>query len=517
MKFILSKFNSATLKRLATYLTGYHSKIELNKISRNGTGVYYQVVPEDTPVNQILSFLCVMYPAGIVKTSNGFKVKNGPLLWTIRDLVNHHLTKVKIPDDENQWVAPADDTRQRWEHQVTSVEQMIERNKLGKKGHLIWIPVGMGKTLIVIDYLAYLIQTKQMPKYCVYSLPSSAIDNIRHEFNLRHFPVRLVDARRSAPIDQRGIEPYVVNLIKHDHLRLNQTDTLLKTIGAEMVFIIDEFHKTLAKTIRTSIALELTRLAHEFVGMSGTIIKDTNHDELIQWLEQVVEFEVTEKNYWVAIGAMISRRVFTKVSVKRQIVEIPMDKETSGEYYAVVPDKLGGTARHIDFREAARLSYKVVTDKMVDHIRHYVVLGEGVFVVAKNIKHQEEIRDKLIKLGIKTNQIYLFGKDSQITLTSEYNGPIKVVITTIRQSEGYTLTKFRIMITSVYFTNQATREQLEGRINRIGQFSPTIRIAIFHTGILSYVYRRYEQVRNLAEALKGFAKEVGLTRAELRM
>ena len=118
--------------------------------------------------------------------------------------------------------------------------------------------------------------------------------------------------------------------------------------------------------------------------------------------------------------------------------------------------------------------------------------------------------------GIQDSQIFLFGKDSQITLTPEYNGPIKIVITTIRHSAGYTLTKFRIMITSVYFTNQATREQLEGRINRIGQISPMVRIITIHTGILSYVHERYEKVRNMAEALKGFAKDVGVTMASIR-
>jgi hypothetical protein len=85
------------------------------------------------------------------------------------------------------------------------------------------------------------------------------------------------------------------------------------------------------------------------------------------------------------------------------------------------------------------------------------------------------------------------------------------VITTPTHSEGYTLTKFRIMIQLVYFTNQATREQLEGRINRIGQSSDTIYIFTLHTGILSNVYERYEGVRSLSDALKGFAKEEGFT------
>ena len=72
------------------------------------------------------------------------------------------------------------------------------------------------------------------------------------------------------------------------------------------------------------------------------------------------------------------------------------------------------------------------------------------------------------------------------------------------------------MVTSVYFSNQATREQLEGRINRIGQTSPNVRIIIYHTGILSYIHEKYEKARTLSEALKGFAGEVGVDVATIK-
>jgi hypothetical protein len=140
---------------------------------------------------------------------------------------------------------------------------------------------------------------------------------------------------------------------------------------------------------------------------------------------------------------------------------------------------------------------------------------DGVFVVARDVKHQAEIRDLLISEGMRPDSVYLFDKDHQITLTPDYNGPVKVVITTKRHSEGYTLTKFKYMVTSVYFSNQATREQLEGRINRIGQTSDVVHIYIFHTGILSYINEKYERARSLAAALKGFAKDVGLGAKEM--
>jgi hypothetical protein len=58
------------------------------------------------------------------------------------------------------------------------------------------------------------------------------------------------------------------------------------------------------------------------------------------------------------------------------------------------------------------------------------------------------------------------------------------------------------MITSVYFSNEATREQLEGRINRIGQTN-AITILTYHTGVLSYILEHYKKSRNMSQALKG--------------
>ena len=506
--YLIKTYDSDALRRLSTYLSGYKSSIELDKISRDGSGTYYQVVPEDTAVNHILCYLCTMYPAAIVKKKNGFKVKTGPLLWTVRDMLNKRM--VNLMTFDRKWIIPKPETRKRWEHQIESFNQMVERNKAGKKGHLIWIMVGLGKTLITIDYLDYLIREGKMPRYCVYTLPASAINNIIKELELRGIPSKLIDGRKASKPGDKIIDPYIVCLIKHDHMRLGEMDQQLKSIGREMVFIVDEFHKTLSKTIRTSLALELSKLSYDFIGMSGTIIKDTNYDELIKWLEMVVEFEVTEKNYWVAIGALVSRKVNTKVVVDRQVIEVPLPPNVALLYYKMVPEKLGGTARQIDFNGAVALCYDVVTNAIVTSTIEYLKVGEGVFVVAKDIKHQNQLRDMMVGFGILSNQIHLFGKDNQITLTPEYNGPIRVVITTKRHSEGYTLTKFRVMISSVYFSNQATREQLEGRINRIGQTSPNIRILIYHTGILTYIHEKYEKARTLSEALKGFAGEVGM-------
>ena len=50
-------------------------------------------------------------------------------------------------------------------------------------------------------------------------------------------------------------DEYWINLVEHDHLRLCQ-DELIK-ISSQSIFIIDEVHKALNETKRTTTALEV--------------------------------------------------------------------------------------------------------------------------------------------------------------------------------------------------------------------------------------------------------------------
>lgn len=134
--------------------------------------------------------------------------------------------------------------------------------------------------------------------------------------------------------------------------------------------------------------------------------------------------------------------------------------------------------------------------------------NKGIFIVAKNIENQKELCEMLLNKGVKANEIFLIGKDSFITLTPEDKTDIKIVITTLTHSMGYTLTKISVMITSVYFSSQSTRTQLECRINRIGQKSEEINIITIHCGILSYIHKNYENARSLEDAIKQFAKNI---------
>jgi len=60
-------------------------------------------------------------------------------------------------------------------------------------------------------------------------------------------------------------------------------------------------------------------------------------------------------------------------------------------------------------------------------------------------------------------------------------------------------------VTSVYASNNATREQLEGRINRPGTPYKKLYMYTVHAGILSYILERHDSARSLSEAIKAIS------------
>lgn len=498
LKTLISEYDTFVLSRLKHYIVGYTDKIVLGQIGRDGNGTDYSVLPIDTLVDNILCYICCLYPSALRSSTNGYIVKNGPLFWHVRNLIFDNCLHT---EKFTKWPKLKKVNVHLWEHQTDSVNSMIKKSSAGNKGHEIWINVGMGKTAIAIEYIRYLISNNKMPKYCVWTGPPSSIDNIIKEFQRYRMDAIQVGCRSS----ESELEPYKINIVQHDHMR--KLHHKLKLAAPNTLFIVDEFHKTMAKTIRTSVALELVKLSYDFVAMSGTIIKGTGSDmkELFVWLQQIVNFEVTDKNYIVAISELISKKITTNVYVDR--INISADIKNPNKYYASVPLVMGGTASNIDFKTALECSYDSTMDELVYYILEYVGVGEKVFVAVKDTKRQNYLYNRIKD---KVSKVYLITNKTPITLKPEDNSDISVIITTKQHVEGYTLTDRRVALYELFFANQSIYEQLDGRLNRIGQPSDEIRIITIHSGVLSYIYKKYNAARNLSETLKGFAKEIDM-------
>ncbi len=139
--------------------------------------------------------------------------------------------------------------------------------------------------------------------------------------------------------------------------------------------------------------------------------------------------------------------------------------------------------------------------------------GNGVMVVAKDINQQSELKNLIVEAGIDIRDIFVLGSGESIVLddASVERGEIhdyRVVIVRIRKAEGYTLTRLNCMVTSAYPSNNATREQMEGRIDRQGQAAERIWYYTVYTGLLRNLFENHITAKNLSVALASLAHEV---------
>lgn len=475
--------------RLTTYIESVQSKLTMHKIDRNGKGVYYEVAVEDTEVYSFLASLSIIVPAALEPVKSGFTIKNGPLMSlvvdNIRSLVPHSVSS-------SVWTTKDlhSDGRVLRHHQAVAIDRLC---KSRDTKHIINITVGLGKTLIAVRYFLYLASKDLLPNYIVISLPSEALLGVKKQFEASGFASNVLDMCKTSK-GNKTVLPGVINYIFRDHMRMGDFMEQMSKIMSETFFLLDEMHHCIAdNTIRTSNAHVLAKTAARFIGMTGTLVINDKHAQLIEWLKLVIKFEVDEKNYFTALGMLVSSRIQTEVQVLREEIPIDLTREEKVDH-----DK--------SFENAVRVCYNVVTDELVDLAVEYINKQVGVFIVAKDKSKQEYIHKELKERGV--TRMHVITKDNPIDYESGDPRRLQAIITTPQHSTGYTITGMHTMLTSVYFSNQATREQLDGRMNRINQKSETITIVTVHCGLLSYVLTKYDYVKSVSDAIKSFSEAV---------
>jgi hypothetical protein len=164
----LKKYDPTVIRRALMYISGFKQSFEMGRVSREGGGTKGAVIVEDVGAFQLLIWVSVLFPSALRRqkgSSTSFEVPLGPLLWKVREQMALHLAE-DVDYESAKWDKVEDKLeRTPWQHQLDALEEMKEAHGRGRKGHFIWIPVGMGKTWIVLSYLKFLKSANKLPKY----------------------------------------------------------------------------------------------------------------------------------------------------------------------------------------------------------------------------------------------------------------------------------------------------------------------------------------------------------------
>lgn len=501
---LLNSLDNDLLMAIYRYFSRIRSSITLPNVSKSGEGTDYTVRAIDIKIHTLLCKLSCIAPFLLRKKSiREFKVGDGAFfLWLKNKFEN------LIMEKRNYiiWPLIEDKTdRQLLQYQRDVAEQILNAPE-NQRMFIIAMDPGVGKSKIVMEVISMLNKQKKLPSYIIWTLPSSALTSVEdeiHKYGVQtNIIVPLIKGRNLVIYPQR------INIIKHDHLKKKAALDLLKDLSGNFMLIVDEFHLAMNPTIRTTALLEVSRTSDICICLSGTPMKDRKIELMIPWVEQAVDFEVSLRNIWTGLCGMISRRIDLPIVINRKNIEAVMTPQEESEYNSVMNYENNMIEAH-HFRRAITICYESSMRAMIEQTLKYLSLKRCVLLVARNIEDQKRMQRILIERGIHEDSIVLITKDTSIVLTEE-DEKYQVAITTIHHTTGYTAVKMNVLITSVYFTDEATRIQLVGRIHRVSQKRNEIDVVTIHTGILTRILDRYEQGRNMIAALKSISQEIDI-------
>ena len=532
-------------------MAGYDPLITIPKINREGKGTDEALTGFEAEAYQYFQYLSEHFPDAIWPSlKKPFAFESSSIAFR-RILCGHLRAEM---GGSALWTS--------WQSQlVLKPEQLmaVQEMKTSEQAGLasfLWMLVGQGKTLTVLRFL----EETRISRFIVWSLPKTAVSSVAAQIMevgwqpMQLYPSKGLKKKHSTanlPATTGLIlRPEYVYLIEHDHLR-KVTDALAGQMG-QTAFIFDEVHKAMQSgTKRTASALRLARIAKQLVALTGTPIVDKSGYGLMQWLRLCVPFPVSASNFWVAANSMVSPLNTGDVIVEDLVVQAPETDEDKAFFKQNFParapwhgqlavptvqqwSRMKTRTTEIVTNEIVRLTAELVARHPNDGLaRHssdcareksqpesaWQLNYQRPLVVASSSGHVVQIVQKLLQRGVSAEDILCVGGarpgplaapvhhqktihlTEQAVLTGEER-PYKLVVAALRYCEGYSLTWMTCMITGSYPSNQASRTQMRGRINRLDAQRLRKKYITVLAGTTTVTFRHQRAAKMMEDALR---------------
>ena len=533
-------FRRAVIQWCLGRMSGFSSMITIPKINRMGAGTDEALTGLEAEGFQYLIHLSKHYPDALWP-SKPFTFHTKCI--ALRKQLCARLANEQV--SECEWPVWSSQMTLRPTQQI-AFNGMLQAFSKGLSSFL-WMLVGQGKTLTVLSFL----EATRASRFVVWSLPKSAVGSVAEIITkVGWSPVILFPSKGLAhKYEKEGggfpsttstiLQPNKITIIEHDHLR-KLADKLASQM-CDTSFIFDEVHKAMQSgTQRTGAALRLARLSKQPVALTGTPIVDKSGYGLMEWLRLCVPYSVTPVNFWVAANSMVTQLNTGDVQVSDEIIQSDETVEEASKFHTHFPKRapwygktdiptrdiwiqLKKMTTNICNRTIVTLVHEMYNnhpeDWRADHI-NALQTGKGgqrPLVVASDQGHAVELIDKMIEMGIHPSEILLVGgtrpsnlqvdhvKSIHLTEQRVLDGTItayKVVVAALHNCEGYSLTWMTCMITGSYPSNQATRTQIRGRINRLDAQRLHKHYITVLSGITTITHRHQEAAKLMEDALR---------------
>jgi hypothetical protein len=501
----------------------------------------------------------ILQPSTNLKTVGDFEIVRGnyPAFWWLCNRLKHMAVNTLdamiqtepsrrvmyhspvLSTTATAWPLLSPDGEQKDERVLTYQQQkqlgyLIQRHEDSKSratscGLTVCLPVGSGKTLVMLKFMEYLMHNGALPDVVLMAITPESLTSIHEEirkigFEVCHILPLSGDSFQCtiAGCPQiRGsaaqLQPFRICLIFHDHLIrfVSEYNADLHQLSKQLFFVFDEVDKiSHSSTIRRYTCVDLlTSLSLISLFMSGTPLQQ-KMDGMIKLLPHTCENPVTKKNVVALMTADIQSMWDMPVeptaqprpllenwrwNKKMRIVSL-----TAEEMENDLEQKC--TTQTI---EAHSVSTSV-TNTLIDTALGYIQGSSRsrVLVVAANSAHRDLIFSSLYKRMQKL-QKYKHGPNQRSTVeqalvkVSQTNSvsitpgsllgkTVDVVVVASSDNRGYHLTTLSVMVTSVYNMTPQDQRQMEGRMSRLGQQRRTLT----KVTVLTELQQKYIQRNN---------------------
>lgn len=505
----------------------FSSELRLPRLSRDGKsreGGY--ISHDDVRCFEVLRLLSNSCPGLLeLKPANAivWSVLDKPLFWKTRDLIIEALALETTTNPAARVCNLVTEVPQRplyW-YQKKAVEECLEREG---QGNLLLQTTGTGKTAVAMSIMANMRKTN--PEYMIVCTPKTAVaaivseaerwlkpevkrpqDGIRILLAVASIPGKFPDSLRKfvkLPKDGAEFVPLKggVTIVRHDDVR-KCTDVLLRFAGHSLL-VIDEMHKALNDSQRTSCLQQVAAVARCFLLMTGTLVPDANSHHLRWWMQRLCPFAVSASNTWVAMNTAINKQVDddADIWVRENFRNSPwISKKAETDYLNLLSDKRGGNNPSMSRSDLMRAFDLCVMNSELIMARltaqSIAKTGRGVYMVTKNKEHGEavkaEVERELAKFKIppmvKGRGVRLLsgaGDTIDLSPSAVESGKTPkycVLISTLLQSEGFNAHHLGSMATTIFHDSFPTRAQHQGRVKRAGRRHEKIPLLTVTTGM----------------------------------
>lgn len=465
--------------------------------------------PQDPQVYRLMAILSRLVP-GAMRACKlpQFKIPSSVIFHHLREWVRSvYVDAIAAsgnlwPQDPHRHLGCPDNSTKLYPFQSNSVAKM--QRAPPDASHFLFASTGSGKTPMAAEHMRLnAIRLGPSVHSVLWVAPKKLVDSTVKLLSEWGYPVHRVVCKKRKRQDAYDFEvkPGMYNVVDVDYLHKVVDDLL--PLAPRLLVVVDEVDQCYGATKRTASAFRLANNAMSVLAMTATAIRKDS-DPLAEWLNLTEPFPVNSSNYLVSMAKAVNLELDLGITKIKEEKVIPMQPEVRQWCFGNPRDWRGMESVIREATDPVLIDVTVEECHRATTVHHpksedTSIVPSGALLVAWNQDHVEKLVEMLKARGVQAG-----GFDQRD------DPSLEVLVVVCRNARGYnSAIRFGCMVTGVYPGNAADRQQMQGRLSRIGQQRRELRfVTVFMKGsILQLLHEKQLVAGNTNSSIQALGEK----------